>query len=135
MDYGFYASIQEFIQDANKAVKNRIGDESVYFTYSTKSGKVTCHLKKPKHKVFVARRVSLVLGYAGKEAVIDVAKGAAQESPYVADLSLFSSIFTYCNIVEAQVVGNVNAKLIKTIPVEGTHGDIISTHSVHVLQR
>ncbi len=28
--------------------------------------------------------------------------------------------------MEAQVVGNVNAKLIKTIPVEGTHGDIIT---------
>ena len=126
MDYGYYESIQEFIQDANKAVKNRIGNESMYFTYSTKSGKVTCHLKKPKHKVFVACRVSLFLGYAGKETVIDVTKGAAQESPYVADLSFFSSIFTYCNIVAAQMVGNVNAKLIKTIPVEGTHGDIIT---------
>ncbi len=27
MDYGYYESIQEFIKDANKALKNRIGDE------------------------------------------------------------------------------------------------------------
>ena len=126
MDYGFYESIQEFIMDANKALKKETGDDSIYFTYSTKTGKVTCHLKKPGHKVFVARRISLILGYAGKETIIDVAKGAAQESPYVADLSFFSSIFMYCNIVEAQMVGNVNEKLIKTIPVEGTHGDIIT---------
>jgi hypothetical protein len=135
MDYGFYASMQEFIKDINKVLKkvskketkdDSTGNDSAYFTYSTKSGKVTCHLKKPGHKVFIARRLSLILGHAGKETIIDVAKGAVQESPYVADLSLFSSIFTYCNIVEAQVVGNVNAKLIKTIPVEGTHGDIIT---------
>ena len=117
--------MQEFIKDINKVLKET-GDDSIYFTYSTKSGKVTCHLKKPGHKVFVARRLSLILGYAGKKTIIDVAKGAVQESPYVSDLSLFSSIFTYCNIVEAQMVGNVNAKLIKTIPVEGTHGDIIT---------
>ena len=126
LDYGFYESVQEFITDINKVLKKKIGDDSIYFTYSTKTGKVTCHLKKPRHKVFVAHRISLVLQYAGKETIIDVAKGAAQESPYVADLSFFSSIFTYCNIVDAQMVGNVNAKLIKTIPIEGTHGDIIT---------
>jgi hypothetical protein len=126
MDYGFYGSIQEFITDINKVLKKEVGDDIIYFTYSTKTGKVTCHLKKPRHKVFVAGRISLILGYAGKETIIDVAKGAAQESPYVADLSFFSSIFTYCNIVDAQMVGNVDAKLIKTIPVEGTHGDIIT---------
>jgi hypothetical protein len=126
MDYGFYGSIQEFITDINKALEKEVGDDIIYFTYSTKTGKVTCHLKKPRHNVFVAGRISLILGYAGKETIIDVAKGAAQESPYAADLSFFSSIFTYCNIVEAQMVGNVNAKLIKTVPVEGTHGDIIT---------
>jgi hypothetical protein len=126
MDYGFYESVQEFITDINNVLKKKIGDDSIYFTYSTKTGKVTCHLKKPGHKVFVARRILLVLGYAGKETVIDAAKGAAQESPNVTDLSFFSSLFTYCNIVEAQMVGNVNAKRIKTIPVEGTHGDIIT---------
>ena len=116
MDYGFYGSIQEFITDINAALKKEVGDDSIYFTYSTKTGKVTCHLTKPGHRVFIAGRISP--GAAQQ--------GAAQESPYVADLSFFSSIFTYCNIVEAQMVGNVNARLIKTVPVEGTHGDIIT---------
>ena len=126
MDYGFYASIQEFITDVNKAIKTKIGDDSIYITYSTKTGKVTCHLKKPGQKVFVARRISLVLGYAGKETIIDVAKGAVQESPYVADLSLFSFIFTYCNIVQPQIVGDTSAQLLRSIPVEGKYGDIIT---------
>jgi hypothetical protein len=95
MDYGFYGSIQEFITDINAALKKKVSDDSIYFTYRTKTGKVTCHLTKPGHRVFIARRISLILGYAGKETIIDVAKetiidvakGAAQESPYVTDLS------------------------------------------------
>ena len=126
MDYGFYASIQEFIVDVNKGLKEETGDDSMYFTYSTKTGKVTCHLKKPRQKVFVARTISLILGYAGKETIIDVAKGAAQESPYVADLSFFSFIFTYCNIVQPQIVGDTSAQLLRSIPVEGKYGDIVT---------
>ena len=126
MDYGFYTSIQEFITDINRVMKEKLGNGNIYFTYSTKTGKVTCHLTQPRYKVFVARRISLILGYAGKETIIDVAEGATQESPHVADLSFFSSIFTYCNIVQAQVVGDVNARLIKTIPIEGTNSDIIT---------
>ncbi|CAB3998846.1 uncharacterized transposon-derived [Paramuricea clavata] len=78
LDYGFYGSVQEFIVDINKVLKKEIGDDGIYFTYSTRTGKVTCHLKKPGYKVFVGRRISLILGYAGKETIIDVAKGAAQ---------------------------------------------------------
>ncbi len=37
--------------------------------------------------------MSFIMGYAGEKTDIDVAEGAAQESPYVADLSFFSSIF------------------------------------------
>ncbi len=83
LDYGFYGSMQDFVTDVNAVLKKQTSDDSIYFTYSTKSGKVTCPLKKPGHKVFIARRMSLILGYAGKETIIDVAKGAAQESPYV----------------------------------------------------
>ena len=127
MDYGYYESMQEFIKALNKGLKDRLSDGSIYFTYSTNTGKTTCHLTKPVRRVYIlSRRMSLIMGYAGEKTEIDVAKGAAQESPYVADLSFFSSIFAYCNIVEAQMVGNVNAKLIKTIPVEGTYGDIIT---------
>jgi hypothetical protein len=41
MDYGFYEPVQEFIVDVNKGLKEETGDDSMYFTYSTKTGKVT----------------------------------------------------------------------------------------------
>ena len=90
MDYGCYETMQEFIKNANKGLKKETGDDSIYFTYSTLMGKVTCHLK-PRH---IARKISLTLGYAGKKTIIDATSGSAQESPYVADLSTFTSIYS-----------------------------------------
>ena len=37
-----------------------------------------------------------------------------------------STIYVYCDIVEPQVVGDTNAQLLKTIPVEGKFGDVIA---------
>ena len=37
-----------------------------------------------------------------------------------------STIYVYCDIVEPQIVGDTNAQLLKTIPVEGKFGDVIA---------
>ena len=54
------------------------------------------------------------------------------ESPYVADLSVLSTIYVYCDIVEPQVVGDVSAQLLRSIPVQGKFGDIISETFVNI---
>ena len=124
--YGYYATIQDFIKGINTALEDDIGNSTtIYLTYSTRTGKVTVHLK-PGCSLLTFGKMSFILGLGWKEVRLDAANGAAQECPHIADLSFFSSIFTYCNIVQAQVVGDVNAKLIKTIPVEGTYGDTIT---------
>ena len=38
----------------------------------------------------------------------------------------------YCDIVEPQVVGDVSAQLLRSIPVEGNFGDIISQTFVNI---
>ena len=35
-------------------------------------------------------------------------------------------IYVYCNIVQPQVVGDTNAKLLRAIPTEGQIGDLIT---------
>ncbi len=44
----------------------------------------------------------------------------------MADMSILSNIYVYCDIVEPQIVGDTNAQLLKSIPVEGNFGDIIA---------
>ena len=128
MKYGHYETMQDFVKNMNASLELEIGNSTtIDLMYSTLTGKVTVHLK-PKCKLLLFGKMSLILGFGGKEVKID----KTDDSPYVADLSFFSSIFTHFNIVEAQMVGNVNAKLIKTVPVEGTHGDIITKTFINI---
>jgi hypothetical protein len=66
--------------------------------------------------------LSLILGFGGKEVKID----KTGESPYVTDLSTITSIYTYCDIIQPQIVGDTSARLLRSIPVEGKYGDIIT---------
>ena len=67
--------------------------------------------------------MSIILGFRGNYLEI-ITK--TTESPHVADLAAMSTIYIYCNIVQPQIVGDTNAQLLKSIPVEGTFGDIIT---------
>ena len=120
--YGHYETMQDFVKNMNAALELEIGNSTtIYLTYSTLTGKVTVHLK-PKCKLLLFGKMSLILGFGGKEVKID----KTGESPYVTDLSTFTSIYTYCNIIQPQIVGDTSAKLLRSIPVEGKYGDIIT---------
>ncbi|CAB4018764.1 uncharacterized transposon-derived, partial [Paramuricea clavata] len=69
-----------------------------------------------------------MLGFVGKE--IKIVKTIA--SPYVADLHGFMAIYVYCDIVQPQIVGNTSAKLLKSIPVKGKLGDVITKTSTNI---
>jgi hypothetical protein len=120
--YGHYETMQDFVKNMNAALELEIGNSTtIYLTYSTLTGKVTVHLK-PKCKLLLFGKMSLILGFGGKEVKID----KTGESPYVTDLSTFTSIYTYCNIIQPQIVGDTSAQLLRSIPVEGKYGDIIT---------
>jgi hypothetical protein len=80
-------------------------------------------LKKLRHRVLVAGKINLILGYAEKRNS-HRCSGRFGAVPHVAVPHV--AIHTYCNIVKPQIVGNINAKLLKTILVEGKHSDVIT---------
>ena len=59
--------------------------------------------------------MEVILGYGGTETLIKT----TTESPYVANLPLTSTIYIYCDIVKPQIVGDTNAKLLRSVPVRG----------------
>ena len=75
------------------------------------------------YQLSLAERMSFILGFGGNYLEI-ITK--TTESPHVADLAAMSTIYVYCNIVQPQIVGDTNAQLLKSIPVEETFGDIIT---------
>ena len=78
---------------------------------------------KNGYQLSLAERMFIILGFGGNYLEI-ITK--TTESPHVADLAAMSTIYVYCNIVQPQIVGDTNAQLLKSIPVEGTFGDIIT---------
>ena len=121
VDYGHYENVQELLKNMNASLKKYIGNDSINLTYSTRTGKVTVHLGA-NCKIGLFKKLSLILGYGGKEVKID----KTGESPHVVDLNIFSTIYTYCNIVQPQIVGDTSAQLLRSIPVEGKYSDIIT---------
>ena len=120
MKYGHYETMQDFVKNMNASLELEIGNSTtIYLTYSTLTGKVTVHLK-PKCKLLLFGKMSLILGFGGKEVKID----KTGESPYVTDLSTITSIYTYCDIIQPQIVGDTSAQLLRSIPVEGKYGDM-----------
>ena len=63
-----------------------------------------------------------MFGFGGKEVRIT----KTTESPYVADLTSMTAIYVYCDVVQSQVVGDTSAQLLRSIPVEGKSGDVIT---------
>ena len=122
MKYRHYETMQDFVKNMNTSLELEIGNSTtIYLTYSTLTGKVTVHLK-PKCKLLLFGKMSLILGFGGKEVKSD----KTGESPYVTDLSTITSIYTYCDIIQPQIVGDTSAQLLRSIPVEGKYGDIIT---------
>ena len=67
-------------------------------------------------------RMSIILGFGGEFKQLT----KTTVSSHVADLTAISTIYVYCDIVEPQIVGDTSAQLLKSIPAEGTFGDIIT---------
>ena len=120
MDYGYYQSMQELIKAANKALSRNVSD-NIKLTYNAFTGKVTVQIKSV-FQFAAMKPLSIILGFGGK----DVMLKKTTESPCVADLTTVSTIYVYCDIVQPQIVGDTSAQLLKSIPAEGTFGDIIT---------
>ena len=121
VDYGYYTSIPELIKAINAAMKKELKNSNIQFAFNPRTHKVKVALA-PKHYIAVYGQLSQILGFGGSDLKILKSK----ESPNVAELYSITSIYIYCNIVQPQVVGNTMVPLLRTIPVTGNSGDVIT---------
>ena len=121
VDYGYYGTMNDLAKSVNAALKRNIGNDNIRLTYNVRTEKVTVHVKN-SHQLGIMGRLSIMLGFAGEE--VKIAKTTT--SPYVADLNGTAMIYFYCDIVQPQVVGDTNAKLLKSVPVQGKTGEVVT---------
>jgi hypothetical protein len=118
IDYGYYETMNDLVRSINTSLKKDIGNDNIRLTYNARTEKATVHLKNG-YQLIIRGRMSIIFGFGGKE--IKIVKTTT--SPYVTDLHGLMTIYVYCHIVQPQIVGDTNAKLLRSVPVEGKMGD------------
>ena len=96
-----------------------IGNDNIRLPSNPRTAKV--YIKK-KHGLAFFGKLSRMLGFGGEDTTLL----KTTESPFVADLFSITAIYVYCDIVQPQIAGNTNVHLLRTIPVSGKSGDVIT---------
>ena len=104
------------MEDLVKAVNAALlatGDvnDNIKLTYSALTVKVTVQINN-SFQFALFKPLSILIGFGGTEPIIK----KTTESPYAADLTVVSTIYVYCDVVEPQIVGDTSAQLLKSIP-------------------
>ena len=115
---GCYETIPDLIKGMTLAShKNKIE-----FSYHPVTKRVKIKTDK-KSKVILHKGLAELLGFEPGE------YNGFHESPFVADPKLsFPVMYVYCDLVEPQIVGDVQAPLLKIVSVEGSDGEIVNAH-------
>ena len=122
VDYGYYETMEDFVESVHTTLsKETNGNISITFDVRTEKVR-TVHLKNG-YQFAMSGKMSIVMGFGGKE--VKITKNTV--SPYVADITrTMNSIYVYCDIVQQQVVGDSNVKLLRTVPIEGEMGEVVT---------
>ena len=112
--------MQDLVKAVNKPLAKNVND-NIKLMYNTLKGKVTVQLKNG-YQLGLIGRMSIILGFGDDLKIIT----KTTVSPCVTDLTVVSTIYVYCDIVEPQVVGDTSAQLLRSIPAKGKFGDVIA---------
>ena len=96
-------------------------NDNIKLTYAAVTRKVTVQIKN-NFQFYLDKPLCIMPGFGGKDVLVK----KTTESPYSADLTVLSTIYVYCDIVEPQIVGDTSAKLLKSIPAQGKFGEVIA---------
>ena len=119
---GHYSSIDDLITTINEAVsKNDRFKDDVKFSYHSLNWKVTISLQN--NMEIALENIGYILGFQSASQVISNASTGERE----ADLEHgFHDLYIYCDIAQAQYVGDVLVPLLRIVPVEGVDGHRIN---------
>lgn len=117
---GKYDTMSSLIDHMNTQLKSAVSD-NIQIKFNPISEKVFVTVKNG-HQLIVENKLSHILGFGGERKV----SANSQESPFVTDLSGgLECLYIYSNIVSYQIVDDTKARLLKVIPIEGKHGEMV----------
>ena len=122
---GYYTSVTDVLSSINKAITDD-GVTGISLMVDSLSQKVTVALGVGK-KLSFENDLGVILGF-GSDIILD----KTTEAPFVSDLSIgLQSLYVYLSVVDMQIVGDVRAPLLRTVPASGKDGEIITKDYEH----
>ena len=117
----YYTTVDEYVTDINESVKKlfkkeRFDEKTRYIKFSILNGKVT--VTSSHFTIYLRKEQAIVLGFMkfdDPEEVKKITRGTTTGS-YNANLHRETNIHVYCDIVQAQIVGDTEVPLIGVIP-------------------
>ena len=144
----YYKNPAELVETLNNTIRENIppGQVTNYvFDYNELLRKFMVYVKSAGNcAVEFKKELSVVLGFGDKPVKIKNTKKASRNRrlvrhdrivyddekvvpDYVVDLNRgLHTFFLYCDLAEAQLVGDANVPLLRTIGVKGKHGEVVS---------
>lgn len=122
---GYYSTIESVIEQITQAI-SRVSQEAtanIQFTYNNISARVYIELKNGASVSF-ANDLAVILGF---ETPFQRAISKSTVSPRAPNINLgMYSLYVYCDLVQSQLVGDTQVPLLRIVPIEGKHGDVIT---------
>ena len=128
--YGFYTDVDALTTNINQAIakQGQEARDNIKLSFDHLSGKVTVEIKSDAELAF-GSDIATVLGFdMVVDGTVDITLiKKTTISPRVADVNAgIYSLFVYTDIIQAQLVGDTEVCLIRLVPVEGKHGDMVT---------
>lgn len=119
---GHYDTVPQLIDQVQSAINESLlnnDPEQFKFIYNSLTRKVTIQVLGI-HKLMLVDPVASILGFKHSTLI-----ETTTTAPLVGDVNIITGLYVYTNIVSAQVVGDTNVPLLRTVPVEGRVGETV----------
>ena len=117
IEAGYYDRPERMIAPINKTLKKASDEKNVTLSYSKITQKVTVDLDPG---TILSMDMSNILGFNNSFVT------TAREADSVVDMAHgFYALYVYTNVVESRV-GDSVVPLLRIVPLEGKHGDVVS---------
>ena len=124
---GYYPTVVHLAQRIEKEISkamNLVNEKPVSFQYDKIKRKIKARVeirKSPSSYITLGSTIQRIFGFDS-----NIIHGGVTEGSLVVDMDPLHSIYVYCDLIEPRVVGDKMVQLLRVVPVEGDHGDVVT---------
>ena len=123
---GYYPDMTTLIKNINGVIAEagQQAKDNIMFSYDSLSGRVHIEIKNGAQVSFL-NDLATILGFEPIPFQRNIDKTTT--SPRVADVdAALCNLYTYVDLISPQLVGDTEVPLLRILPVEGKHGDMVT---------